>query len=206
MVQDGYGSHLLVFEKLFETIRIGSILEFGMGLYSTPFFARHCDFLASVEQESMEWYRKTVDAVKSPNWSPHFEADPDVIFEQYDRQNVRFDLVLSDGMASTRCRVANLALRRGVPFVVLHDAEKISYYNWNLLDIPAEYFRFDFRRNDELGKVTTILAGRDIQAINRWTVPEHERIVQAYLSPLQPVIQFDTNGRMQMLSLHPTSP
>ena len=196
---DGYGSHRGVFEQILRRLEVRSVLEFGMGLYSTKLFADHCAFVASVEQESMEWYNKTVEMVRSPHWSPHFEADPAVIFDYYDTKGVQFDLVLSDGKAETRCQVANMAMQRNVPVVALHDAEKIWYYRWNLLEIPVGYFRFDFRRNDELGKVTSILTNRDVKEVNGWTIDGHERIVQAYISPLQPVVQVDLQGNMRML-------
>ncbi len=197
---DGYGSHVHVFEKIFESVPVNSALEFGMGLYSTPFFAGHCNYVVSVEQESGQWYTETVEKINSPNWHHRYEADPQVTFDYFDNEGVKFDLVFSDGMAETRCQVANLAMQRKVPIVVLHDTEKIYYYRWDLLEIPVKYFRFDFRRCGESGKVTTILTNRYIREINNWVIPEHERIVQAYLSPLQPVVQLDFKGNVRMLA------
>jgi hypothetical protein len=198
---DGYGSHIYVFEKIFQNISINSVLEFGMGLYSTKFFTDHCEFVASIEQESMEWYTKTTESINSQNWYHRYEAEPEVVFDHFDNEGIRFDLVFSDGLAETRCRVANMAMQRKIPLVVLHDTEKICYYGWNMLQIPVEYFRFDFRRCGESSKVTTILTNRYIREVNNWEISEHERIIQAYLSPLQPVVQMDFKGNVRMLAL-----
>ncbi len=191
---DNYSSHLLVFEKLLSSFQIYDVLEFGMGMYSTPFFAKRCGRVVSVEQESQEWYDKTVAAVQSPNWEPFFECNPAAVFDHFDRQNRRFDLVFSDGVPQTRTLIANLAMRRNIPFVVLHDAEKIWYYRWNLLDIPQQYCRFDFQHRQGSGKVTAILANTGCEVIDKWEVPDHDRVIHAYSSPGQPVIAIKLRG------------
>jgi hypothetical protein len=199
MSSDGYGSHIRVFEKIFESLPVSTVLEFGMGLYSTPFFATHCDFVVSVEQESRQWYDETVAKIKSPNWRHIYEADPEAVFNHFDNNGTKFDLVFSDGMAGTRYVVANLALQKKVPIIVLHDTEKVSYYRWYLLEMPGEYCRYDFRLCDGSNKVTTILTNRYMREVNNWAVPEHERVVQAYLSPSQPIVQLDLKGNIMML-------
>jgi hypothetical protein len=186
---DNYSSHLRVFETLLKSFHIDYVLEFGMGQYSTPFFAKRCTSVVSVEQESKEWYDKTVAQVQAPNWEPVFECNPGVVFDYFDKHGRKFDLVFSDGVPQTRCQIANLAMRRNVPFVVLHDAEKIWYYRWNLLDIPDNYYRFNFRHCDGAGKVTAILANTGHDTIDKLDVPDHERVVHAYTAPKQPIIE-----------------
>jgi hypothetical protein len=73
--------------------------------------------------------------------------------------------------------------------VVLHDAEKIWYYKWNLLDIPVNYCRFDFRHQKGAKKVTTVLANKQMDVIEKWKIPEHDRILLVYSSPRQPIFQ-----------------
>jgi len=186
---DNYSSHLLVFEKIFETFEVKNVLEFGPGKYSTAFFVNKCKSVVSIEQDSQQWYEKLKSEINSPNWNITFQYDPQVIFRQSDAEHKKFDLVFSDGSNQTRNLVANMAMQRNVPLVVLHDAEKIWYYKWNLLDIPVNYCRFDFRHKKGVKKVTTVLANKLVDVIEKWEIPEHDRILQAYSSPRQPVFQ-----------------
>ena len=186
---DNYSSHLAVFEKIHGAFSINNVLEFGLGEYSTTFFTRHCGLVVSIEQESEEWYNKIKAKINSPNWHPFFQRDPKSVFQSFDEKGTKFDLVFSDGLAETRCLVANLAMERNIPIIVLHDAEKIWYYRWNLLDIPDNYCRFNFRCQTGAQKVTTVLANCDARIIEQWNIPEHDIILQAYSSPRQPLIQ-----------------
>jgi len=120
--------HLLVFEKLLASFPITYVLEFGMGRYSTPFFVERCRSVVSVEQEDRARYDETVAQVKSARWEPFFECNPATVFEHFEKQSRKFDLVFSDGVPQTRSMIANLAMRKGIPFVVLHDAEKVWDY------------------------------------------------------------------------------
>ncbi len=186
---DNYSSHLLVFEKIFEVFEVRNVLEFGPGKYSTPFFVKRCKAVVSIEQESREWYERLKSEINSPTWNIIFQQDPKVIFGQFNAANVKFDLVFSDGAHQMRHLAANMAMERNVPLVVLHDAEKIWYYKWNLLDIPVNYCRFDFRHQKGAKKVTTILANKQMDVIEKWKIPEHDRILLVYSSPRQPIFQ-----------------
>jgi len=186
---DNFASHLPIFEKVFATFEIKKALEFGPGKFSTPFFVKHAELVVSVEQESKEWYERIKAQVNSANWHSVFQPDPQVVFEQFDANNQKFDLVFSDGAAETRCLAANLAMERNVPVVVLHDAEKVWNYQWNLLSIPANYARFNFRHRKGVNKVTTILANANQNILRQWDIPDHDRILQTYSSPCQPIIQ-----------------
>lgn len=186
---DNYASHLPIFEKVFAIFEIKKVLEFGLGRFSTPFFVDHAEVVASVEQESKEWYERIKAQIHSGNWHAIFQPDPRAVFEQFDANNQHFDLVFSDGAAETRCLVANLAMERNVPMVVLHDTEKIWYYRWNLLSIPANYSRFNFRCRKGANKVTTILTNNNQSILEQWQIPDYDRILQAYSSPCQPVFQ-----------------
>ncbi len=194
MTFDNYRSHLSVFEKIHGTFNINRVLEFGLGEYSTPFFVEHCGFVVSIEQESREWYDKIKAKINSLNWHPVFQRDPEAVFQYFNNKDAAFDLVFSDGLAQTRCLVANQAMQRNVPLVVLHDTEKIWYYRWNLLDIPSGYSRFDFRCRTGVHKVTTVLTNHDANIIDQWSIPEHDRILQAYSSPCQPIVQIVYNN------------
>ncbi len=148
-----------------------------------------CSSLKSLKTQNPCWgdgvsvlnFRDRLDTV--------FQPDPQVVSVQFDANNQKFDLVFSDGAAETRCLAANLAMERNVPVVVLHDAEKVWYYQWNLLNIPSYYSRFNFRHRKGANKVTTILANTNQSILGQWDIPDHDRILQAYSSPCQPVIE-----------------
>ncbi len=186
---DDYGSHLAVLDKVLTSFEVKSVLEFGLGSFSTPFFATRCRVIVSIEQESREWLEKIRAEINAENWHSVFQPDPREIFRHFDSAGQRFDLVFSDGLATTRCLVANMAMERNVPLVLLHDAEKIWYYQWNLLNIPANYSRFDFRNQQGSRKVTAILANNSQDILEHWEIDNHERILQAYSTPNQPVFQ-----------------
>jgi len=180
---------ICLYSKVFATFEIKKVLEFGLGNFSTPIFVNHAEVVFSVEQESKEWYEKIKTQINSANWHPVFQPDPQVVFEQFDLNNQKFDLVFSDGAAETRCLVANLAMKRNITMVILHDTEKVWYYRWNLLSIPPNYSRFNFRYRKGANKVTTILTNNNQSILEQWEIPDYDRILQAYSSPCQPVIQ-----------------
>jgi hypothetical protein len=131
--------------------------------------------------------------ISSPKWNILLcqNQDPQSIFSQFDAEGRIFDLVFSDGAYQTRYIVANLAMQRNVQLVILHDAEQIWYYKWNLLDITPDYARYDFRHSQGARKVTTILANEQYELIEKLAVPDHERVLLSYSSPRQPILQFN---------------
>lgn len=202
---DNYSSHLNVFEKLFSSFEISTVLEFGLGSYSTPFFASHAEHVTSVEQESREWFDKMAREISAQNWHSIYEPDPKQIFTTARHEGKCFDLVFSDGKADTRCQVANLAMAMGAPFVVLHDAEKVWYYRWNLLDIPGHYSRFNYCHRAGARKITSLLVAKGASLIDSWTIPEHDRVVLCYSSPQQPMFQMPYKGDKQHQSQKTTT-
>jgi hypothetical protein len=199
---DNFCSHLPVLEKICSTFNIKNLLEFGPGNYSTKLFVSKCETVLSIEQDSQDWYEKMKSEVASPNWQIRFckDINPLLIFDEFDKAGKKFDLVFSDGACETRCLIANLAMERNVPLVLLHDAEKINYYKWNLLDIPENYARFDYRSNHGAKKVTSILANDQIELIEKWAIPEHDRIVQVYTSPRQPMFHLKYSKLIKLVN------
>jgi len=188
MQSDNRAGHLPIFEKLLASFRIHSVLEFGMGNSSTPFFLERCGIVVSIEQDSQERYDRLTAGQDKPNWEPFFECNPARVFEHFEGRNRQFDLVFCDGAPETRYLVTNLAMRKNIPFIALHDGEEIWRYRWHLLDIPPAYYRFNFRRRSD-GKVTSIIANAGREAIDKWDLPEYDKVIHAYTSPRQPVFE-----------------
>ena len=108
-------------------------------------------------------------------------------------------MVFSDGAAATRAQVANLAMDRNIPLVVLHDTEKVWHYKWDRLNIGSPYKRFDFRSCEKEQKATTILTNSKSELVDEWIIEGHDRIIQAYSSPTQPIVQIVYPGDSKAL-------
>ena len=108
-----------------------SVLEFGMGLYSTPLFVRSCTRVVSVEMNSLEWYDRTKEEVgAAPHWNPHLFMGPvrwmaDLPMAE---PNQRYDMVFVDGHGDSRHAqiLYGLAVSK---LIVCHDTQEPSY-NW----------------------------------------------------------------------------
>jgi len=87
-----------------------------------------------------------------------------------------FDLVFVDGDQHSRVDHANRALRAGVPLVVLHDTEKVRYYQWNLLTVPSQYQRYNFRCTRGNGKMTTVFTSKYKTEVSQLRPKDHEKV------------------------------
>ncbi len=72
--KSGYCDHVFVFKKIFETVPIKVMLEFGLG-YSTKYFLDHCSKVISVEFISPgwapDWMRQCLELYREySNWIP----------------------------------------------------------------------------------------------------------------------------------------
>lgn len=136
-VADPYASHLPVLSLVARGMTVRSVLEFGGGQYSTPFFLNGHEYpdlksLLTVESDPV-WadrldgrdHRHTVLRVTK-------ETDALSLIEG------RFDLIFVDGEAWERAKVARQAWRFG-DLVIMHDAEE-RLYRQGLKDYRYVYF------------------------------------------------------------------
>lgn len=135
---NGYGSHLPLLAMLFKTFKVETVLEFGMGDFSTPFFLQNAVYLHSIEMQDENWYKNTIDKYKHLNpgyWVPILALKPEAWKQlQYDE---KYDLVFVDGSLESRPHCVNAWFGKA-RLIVCHDFNK-SCYNWNLINKPENY-------------------------------------------------------------------
>jgi hypothetical protein len=88
----GYADHVIIFNKIFNKVKVKNLLEFGLG-YSTKYFLDYCRKVTSVEFISdgagPDWYQKCLELFREcPNWTPiafftGFSGDKDWAFSKY---------------------------------------------------------------------------------------------------------------------------
>lgn len=190
-LQNNTQSHVPLLKKLIETFEINSVLEYGIGLFSTPIFLESCKRVVSIEMNSgydgmseytETWYDKVVREVgEKLNWE-HFNIPgelPAVYFAMGMFTHENFDLVFADGHGITRADQANSA--RGVArFIVGHDTEhQHTRVRWNLpgyhmVDFPNFCASYNWQKDQWPGTTIFCRDEKDAQIIQTWNDHEDE--------------------------------
>lgn len=142
-VPDEYASHLPVLEALSWIIPMRRVLEFGAGIYSTPFFLGlpGCRQLVSVETDS-EWRERIKKKYPDPRLRLR-TTRPSTL--------TNFDLVfIDDGdEADQREKTIRWVLGRPHPPVVIHDSEVVRYRE-AIEELSPDHFTFHTDPRTEL--------------------------------------------------------
>lgn len=171
-------SHRPLLWRVLEAVP-GPILEFGMGLESTPYLVRYSAErereLVSVESNA-DWYTKAHDAVRvqrqeGPFWTSTLVADYDHFYAPslglLERQ---YGVALIDHGPVARRRVDLGLLANAVDVLVVHDSNQ-QCYKWDVPRFGNIFGRFRYRYDDILtlpNRWTTALSNRtDVQALLR---------------------------------------
>jgi hypothetical protein len=153
------GSFMPVLDMLFGFLDIKTVLEFGMGLYSTAYFLGHDVTLYSVEN-NREWFdRCMTNADKHKCYCYPDENIGNILGVELLYQ--KFDLVLVDGPTRSRVNCAARSFGRA-PLIVLHDSEDY-HYDYDQLVIPDNYNSLIFKFNKAW---TTLLYSKELETIN----------------------------------------
>jgi len=134
-IDSKYATHLELLEFLFRSFDIKSVVEFGLGNYSTRYFLDSGCLLVSVETQSKEWYDRITAEFDNDLWIHHFINYKEFADVRYPD---RIDLVFVDGHEANRPEVANYFFDKA-NFIVCHDFQKSKYYGWDRLLIPPHY-------------------------------------------------------------------
>jgi hypothetical protein len=142
---DAYSTHLEYIQEIFNFKgRLNTVVEFGMGNYSTGLLIENADNIISIEMQSDEWYNKMVEnfSIKE-NWKHYSLIGP---FEftkiNYPEQ---IDLSFVDGHGGSRPECINYLMDKNCPIIVSHDTEEPGY-RWNLVNDNNSYKRIDFKK------------------------------------------------------------
>jgi len=138
---DGFGSHLTMFKLIFEYNEINSMIEFGMGDFSTPYFIENVkDKVTSIEMQQKPWYDKIHEQFsRNKKWTGincigRFDFMKLKIYE-------KVDLAFVDGHGDSRPECINF-ISKFTSNIVVHDTETISY-RWHLVNLPEVFIRVD---------------------------------------------------------------
>lgn len=136
-----YASHMPILEKLFECCSIRSVIETGMGDFSTRFFCEKGCNLVSIEMQNKPWYEKIEAELKGPNRVFLYLPGKDGACE-FLRAATKVDLVLVDGHHHSRFRQIQEAFDKA-RYIVVHDTEAFVY-RWDRVKLPKWWVWIDF--------------------------------------------------------------
>lgn len=151
--EEKYSSHLYILEKIYKILPIESVLEFGMGFYSTTFFVENSKKITSIEMQTEDWFNKVKEKIKSDKWKGILSLGENsfrnLTFED------KYSLCFVDGINRADC--INF-LQNKTEIIVAHDTE--AGCNWyNNVKLPKEFKIFDF--NEKI-PATTIYSKNEI--------------------------------------------
>jgi len=128
-------SHMTILRKIFKAIDIDTVLEFGTGLISTPFFIDRCKSVVSVEQQDRRFHQMAqVLHEEYQHLLPLLLLGPGRGSEWLASADDVYDLVLVDGHSQARYRDVNEAFSH-TEIIVAHDTED-KRYSWEKIVVP----------------------------------------------------------------------
>jgi hypothetical protein len=123
---DGYCSHLPVLDKVIAYIRPDRALEYGAGLWSTPYLTQRVTYVRTVETVHawIDDVRKELPAVYG-RWDVVHPADE---LSEATGNDEQWDLVFVDGTRDARHHIIQHTMDKGLAKVIVaHDAERAEY-------------------------------------------------------------------------------
>jgi len=139
----GYGTHLELLKIIFRAFEIKSVVEFGMGNFSTLYFLFKGCSVMSIEMQDKEWYYRMKEKIDSPIWAPLYIQSPgDIYHINYPE---RIDFAFIDGHQDNRPECINLMFGLA-PLIAAHDYE-YSGYGWERIERPPGYRQLIFSNN-----------------------------------------------------------
>ncbi|NBP58368.1 hypothetical protein EBU71_17915 [bacterium] len=153
---DVYGTHLPILQTISNVISCDSVFEFGMGNFSTKFFAERYQKVIAVEMQEESWYEEVKKSVK--DW---VHQDVKLLcgigmtpaLEILALIKGKFSLIFVDGHGGNRWQCINKSFGRS-DIIVSHDTETEGY-NWNLVQKPEEYIWVDVKDYETWTSVLT---------------------------------------------------
>lgn len=151
---DAYGTHLPILKSVSEHIKCESIFEFGMGDYSTTFFAEKFQDVTAVEMQDEEWYKKMVTKKLPSHVSLICGIGEKPALDILDSiENRKFSCIFVDGHGGNRWECINHAFSK-TDVIVTHDTEYPGY-NWHLVEKPAKFTWLDIKTYNPWTSVVT---------------------------------------------------
>lgn len=132
-------SHMPIQMELIKIYNPKSILELGVGYYSTKLYLDNSESLTSIESDSTDWFELMESHFNSyPNWNHLMISGLDNI-RDYLKGN-RWDLIFVDG-DEFRSEETNLSFECS-DIIVCHDTQWYFRDKWN---VPKDFYQIDFK-------------------------------------------------------------
>lgn len=158
-MSDRYSTHLDILTQIYNYKKINTVMEFGMGMYSTDLFLKRTSgIVESIEMDTEDWFIELKNKFAGfSNWNPSLLLGKDAYLNHNFLE--RYDLAFSDGHPESRADCVNF-IAKYCDTIVAHDTE-VPSNKYDTVDLP-DYFTFEDTRRDPYTKVWT----KDIQLIN----------------------------------------
>ncbi len=137
-------THLPILTELFKMKDVQTVLEYGMGYGSTPFFFDKCKTVVSVEMQNEEWFHKISSSFIKKGFTPLLSIGPFSYRDlPVDALEERYDLIFVDGHGSSRWDVINDSFGK-TDIIVAHDTQEKGY-SWDRVLLPEGWEWIDIR-------------------------------------------------------------
>ena len=162
-IVNGYASHMPILKEIIKQNNVKSVIETGMGDFSTKLFAELGLDFTSIEMSDLGWYQKMGREVGKSGRLLMLEGKDKACEYIRDSQNV--DLVLVDGHHYSRFRQVQEGLRVA-KMVIAHDSEALVY-RWDRVVLPKGFVWVDIEQYWPM-PWTAIIARKQIIDRNGW--------------------------------------
>ncbi len=135
-----YNTHLPILERIFLLKKIKRVFEFGLGIYSTPFFTEKAESVVSIEMQSEDWFNQM--NYYDDNLKVLYRPGGELAIEYLRSDPTVYDLIFVDGHGGTRWKCVNTSFEKGYEIIVAHDTEQKTY-EWDRIKMPDGYYKID---------------------------------------------------------------
>jgi len=139
---DPYGSHIKILEFVVDKFNIKTVLETGLGKFSTSLFINKCDEVISLEMQDSKWYDIISNKFNgSINFHPNLLLGPFSACKFIKNIDKKFDLIFVDGHWESRWMQINVSFSK-TDLIIAHDSE-VKSYNWHKVIFPDNFVWID---------------------------------------------------------------
>lgn len=139
-------THMEYLKEIFKIEgKIDTILEFGMGDYSTGLLIENASSVISIEMQNKEWFDKIYNTFSNkPNWQGKLALGP------YAYKNIslpkKIDLAFVDGHGDSRPDCINDMMDLNCEIIVAHDTQQ-PLYKWTRIKNNTNYKQKTFKKH-----------------------------------------------------------
>ncbi len=139
-------THREYLEEIFKIKgKLNTIIEFGMGDFSSGLLVENGKNVVSIEMQNKSWYDKISNKFsKMDNWEGILSLGPHT-YKTLELPK-KVDLAFVDGHGSSRFDCINDMMDIGCKTIVAHDTQQPTYY-WDRVKVNEEYKKLTFKKH-----------------------------------------------------------